>query len=247
MAVNFSRHRIGHPLGWASVWGSAWAIVWASVWASVCLSVAVAIGVWGALFPEVRSSQITINLFVRDSGNEYLDSVARAIDVLFSPTSATILTLALAVAWGVLRKSLRTGVGFALAVVLTWLPIEILKIIFHQSRPVGIQILEGIGVVNPQSSFPSGHVGFAIALSFAVLLIVPAGRARGFLVAALTALIVLVAVTRVYAGVHYVSDTVGSVGAAAVGMLLFIQVWPRMWPLKSHEQSAHSLPSEKTS
>jgi len=209
--------------------------------------VALAIGVWGVIFPEARASQVNVNILVRENGNEALDSVSRAIDFVFSPTSATVLTLVLAALFGVVRKSLMTAVGFAMAVLMTWLPVEILKIIFHQSRPVGIEILAGIGAVNPQSSFPSGHVGFAIGISYALFLVIRSRPAKGYIVAALIAVVLIVAFTRVYACVHYLSDTVGSVFASAVGILLFTLLWPLLFSLMSHEKRVDSLSREKTS
>ena len=214
--------RIGHPLAWLIP----------------SLVIVLALGMWGVLFPEGRASQISINLFLRDNGNVVLDALARVVDFVFSPTAATALTIVLAVLIGMVRKSLMAAAGFALAVLLAWLPVEILKFVFHQSRPVDIQILEGIGAVNPQSSFPSGHVGFAIGISYALLLVVRPGRARGSIIAGLTALVMIVAYTRLYAGVHYLSDTVGSVFASAVGILVFTQLWPLVVTAKSPHSSA---------
>ncbi len=198
------------------------------LWIGVCLTGVLAIGLWGALSPDARLSQIRSTQFVSAHGNAVLDVISLAVDRVFSPTYATALTVFLAVLVGFLRRSVLTGVGFALAVLMTWLPVEIFKRIFHQGRPDQSNLLESLVSVNPQSSYPSGHVGFAIALSFALVLLIEKGRLRNRPVGALAALVVVVAYTRIYAGAHYFSDTVGSVFAAGLGIVIFTQVWPRV-------------------
>lgn len=190
------------------------------------VSAAFVIGIWGVLFPEVRTSQASINQFFGESGNQAVDVVAKTIDGVFSPASAIALTLVLAVIVGISRRSVIPAVGFSVAVLMTWLPVEILKIVFHQGRPEASHVLGSLVAVNPNSSFPSGHVGFAIALSYALLLLFRQGGPRTTVFVALTALVVVVAFTRLYSGVHYLSDTVGSVFAALVGILVFQQLWP---------------------
>jgi membrane-associated phospholipid phosphatase len=192
----------------------------------VCLVIVLVLGLWGVFFPDARSAQIALNEFLRGSGGGVFDRLAQFIDRIFSPPYAVGLTVVLVVTIGVIRRSLLPAVGCALAVLMAWIPVEALKIIFHQSRPPLSNLLDSLVPVNPQSSFPSGHVGFAVALSFAITLLLRPGQRKIIVATMLSALVAIVAVTRIYAGMHYLSDTVGAIAAAVFGILLFIQVWP---------------------
>jgi undecaprenyl-diphosphatase len=70
-----------------------------------------------------------------------------------------------------------------------------------------------VGIVPASASFPSGHAATAFAAAVAVALVYPRlGRP-------LLALAVVIAVSRVYLGVHYVLDVaVGTLLGIAVGI-----------------------------
>ncbi len=79
----------------------------------------------------------------------------------------------------------------------------------------------------PTSSFPSGHTAAAVALWFGLALILAFHfrhqLARAFFYGAATALVVAVAISRMYRGMHHVTDvTAGAVLGAAC---LAVAVW----------------------
>jgi membrane-associated phospholipid phosphatase len=88
-----------------------------------------------------------------------------------------------------------------------------LKDYFERARPpVADPSLDPIGVIPESASFPSGHAATAFAAAVAVGLLYPRLRRP------LLALAALVALSRVYLGVHFVTDiVVGSVLGAAIG------------------------------
>ena len=100
----------------------------------------------------------------------------------------------------------------ALAIVTAASLVTLLKEAFDRARPpVADTGLDPVGVVPASSSFPSGHAATAFAAAVAVALVYPRlGRP-------LLALAVVVALSRVYLGVHYVLDV-------AAGTLLGIAV-----------------------
>jgi undecaprenyl-diphosphatase len=79
--------------------------------------------------------------------------------------------------------------------------------------PVADPGLDPVGIVPASSSFPSGHAATAFAAAVAVALVYPRlGRP-------LLALAVVIAVSRVYLGVHYVLDVAaGTLLGIAVGL-----------------------------
>jgi undecaprenyl-diphosphatase len=98
----------------------------------------------------------------------------------------------------------------------TWLTTAVLKEVVHRARPpASLAMAHGSGF-----SFPSGHAANAAAAYLAVGLV--SGRRRWQ--AAGVALGVLVAVTRLYLGVHWLTDVLGglalgwawALGAAAL-------------------------------
>jgi len=108
----------------------------------------------------------------------------------------------------------RAACAAALAVTSAALLVTLLKDVFDRARPpVAHPGLDPIGIVPASASFPSGHAATAFAAAVAVALVYPRlGRP-------LLALAVVVAMSRVYLGVHYVLDVAaGTLLGIAVGI-----------------------------
>ncbi len=119
---------------------------------------------------------------------------------------------AAAVAW---RRGHPDAVLVCVLVVLARWPLTVLKPLIDRPRPAGLELRE----VATSESFPSGHV-LTIALGFGlwVLLaseLVPARHVSAVRVGA-AVVVLLAGVARVWAGVHWPSDAIGSVLWAAV-------------------------------
>jgi undecaprenyl-diphosphatase len=95
----------------------------------------------------------------------------------------------------------------------------LLKTLFHRARP---QLPWSPGA--PDYSFPSGHamnsLVFYLALAFVVWLM-PGRRAGLAALAGDLLLVLLIGVSRIYLGYHYVSDVIGGYSAG----LLWLLVW----------------------
>jgi undecaprenyl-diphosphatase len=105
----------------------------------------------------------------------------------------------------------------------------ILKLLFHRMRP---DLPWSPGVQD--FSFPSGHAmnSFTFYVGLAVVVWLVWGRRAGIVALAGGLLIVLlVGVSRVYLGYHYVSDVLGGYSAALLWLLVwaaaFIAIWRR--------------------
>lgn len=108
----------------------------------------------------------------------------------------------------------RAACAAALAVTSSALLVTLLKDLFDRARPpVANPGLDPVGIVPASASFPSGHAATAFAAAVAVALVYPRlGRP-------LVALAVVVALSRVYLGVHYVLDVAaGTLLGIAVGI-----------------------------
>lgn len=111
------------------------------------------------------------------------------------------------------RRRPRAAAAGLLAVGVAALLVTVLKDAFDRARPpLADATLDPIGIVPASASFPSGHSATAFAVAVAVGLVHP--RLRG----PLLALAAVVALSRVYLGVHYVFDVVaGTLLGVAIG------------------------------
>jgi undecaprenyl-diphosphatase len=111
------------------------------------------------------------------------------------------------------RKCLpRATVAAGVAVTTAALLVTLLKDLFDRARPpVADPALDPVGLVPASASFPSGHAATAFAAAVAVAIIYPRLRWP------LLGLAAVVAVSRVYLGVHYMLDV-------AAGTLLGIGI-----------------------
>lgn len=149
--------------------------------------------------------------------SDALTAVMMAIAVVFGPVVMPLIVLVFTVAWGVrarhawrpllLAGAMMVGVGLA----------QVIARSVQRRRPPVDQMMLG---ADHTFSFPSGHVlGAADFLLVTTFLLVSRGRWRraaapGFAAASLGVL--LVAVSRVYLGYHWITDAVASVSLSLV-------------------------------
>lgn len=112
------------------------------------------------------------------------------------------------------RGSARAMIAALAAVGAAGLVVTVLKQTFDRARPpLADATIDPIGLVPASASFPSGHAATAFAAAVAVGLIHPRLRLP------LLALAAVVALSRVYLGVHYATDVLaGSALGAALGV-----------------------------
>ncbi len=102
---------------------------------------------------------------------------------------------------------------------------QLLKVLVHRPRPQGSRLVEAPGL-----SFPSGHSMAAMAFyGYGIWLVrcgvcgLPFGAA---IEVALACVILAVGVSRVYLGVHYVSDVLGGFCLSFIWLILFVRLGP---------------------
>lgn len=116
---------------------------------------------------------------------------------------------ALVVAWGIFMKK---NIGFYLFGVLAVTAIvnQGLKFLFARPRPEGINLITKTGY-----SFPSGHTMAAVAFyGFLIYMIINSKinkAVKWILNIALVFLIINISISRIYLGVHYLSDIIAGV------------------------------------
>ena len=165
----------------------------------------------------------TVAQFFHQHGAPWLVDVFET--VTFFGSASTLAGLGVAVALmltGLRRWSLLLGWAAALAG--TGLLNTTLKGVIRRLRP---QLPEP-WVTEQGWSFPSGHaMGSFVAYGFLAYLltrITPTNFARRTTVAALAVLVLLIGFSRIYLGVHFLSDVIGGYAAAAVWLTFCILV-----------------------
>jgi len=132
------------------------------------------------------------------------------------PVVATVVA-ATAIWAAVRRRWIDAGAlvgGMVLSVVL----VHVAKAAYDRTRPLGALVHAD------ESAYPSGHTAYAVALVACATVLVGAGVGWAGRFAAVTvaaALVVVVAATRVYLGVHYLTDVIGG---AALGIAIWALV-----------------------
>ena len=200
--------------------------VMAAVWASIALCVAVVallgVGVRSRFDPQLQlDAEVSEALYAGDHRAAALDWL---LEVLTAPgLSAFRFVLALPVlALLVGRRAWRTALWVLTAVVLVGPLTAALKEYFGRVRPA----FEEGGARYDSLSYPSGHSsGIAALVAVALILAWPllGAVARRAWVAAGVVLVLLVGLTRIWLGVHFLSDVVGG-WAVGVGLTLLIAV-----------------------
>ncbi|MDL9937695.1 phosphatase PAP2 family protein [Gordonia sp. ABSL1-1] len=151
-------------------------------------------------------------------------SVVLILTALFSPALVPVWAVALAVSMFAIDRRVQRGVAVLGSVVVASAVAEVIKLIVARPRPPALDQINGFEAT---LSYPSGHVTGTAALLVAVALVLTATAARAARVGALFAALavtVLIACTRLYLGVHWLTDVsaglVIGVGSAAMVVAL---------------------------
>ena len=143
-----------------------------------------------------------------------MDIPFRGITELGSTVGVIIITLLIFVITAITRKYFFTvGLPVAITVIISPIVNRIIKNLLDRPRP------EFKVLFADESSFPSGHaqnnMALYIGLLLCLLLVVTAPKWRLIFKIAFITLPLLIGITRIYFGVHYISDVIAgwSMGA----------------------------------
>jgi membrane-associated phospholipid phosphatase len=148
-------------------------------------------------------------------GPVWLVDCARAITFFGNASTLAVIGLLVALALA-LRHRWSLFLGWMAALFGAGVLNIYLKYVFQRVRPQ----LPGAWVTAPGWSFPSGHaMSSFVAYGFLIYLVVhlfPPAFLRRIFVLIFICLIILIGISRIYLGAHYLSDVVAGYAAAAV-------------------------------
>ncbi len=193
---------------------------------AVVIIAVIVVGILVTKSPSYTAAETHLLAAIAATRVPWLVSVSLFLDWVFSPPIAIIVGLVSAGVVFTVSRSWVTMLHFAVLVLGTWLSSEVVKVIVHRPRPAA-NVADTL-VPNPDpDSYPSGHVCFAIALGFAILVLVARSRVR-VLVAILAIILSLVtSASRVYLAIHYPTDVVASIVFAAAAFIAIETLWQR--------------------
>ncbi len=178
--------------------------------------------VLGALADEVAEQEANAldafaNPFLHGLASPGLDAAMGAATFMGSTPAIPLLLLAAGLGLIAIRRR-REALFLVAAIGGSFALNQLLKLVVHRPRP---QL--AWAQVQPEFSFPSGHTqnGLVFYLALALIVWVIAGRRAGVVaVAAAAILAVLIGVSRIYFGFHYLTDVVGGYFAGLAWLLI---------------------------
>ncbi|MCY0906145.1 phosphatase PAP2 family protein [Arthrobacter sp. H14-L1] len=198
--------------------------LWWIALAAAVFAAAVAVGLMvkgaGAMTPELG-----VDVALSQERNPVLTGMSLAINTGLGPAGAVIILLLVCLFLLVIRRNLMRALAFGSVVSVGWLSSEVGKRLVERIRPPDGAVHALISE-RGTDSFPSGHTAFAVALVWAVVLVIGSTASRqGLLLGIGAVFVALVAFSRLYLGVHYLSDVLGSVFIASAAILAWLPIW----------------------
>lgn len=188
-----------------------------------------ALGFVVKLVPALGTAQLPLDSALNRRNSPSLDTIALALDKLDQPlVVGVILLVVFGVMW--VFKGWRRSLGIVVVAGAGWVTCLAVKYAVHLPRPdltdVPHQLLKSASTL----SYPSGHVAFVAALGAALVMVISRRAARVVIAIVFAVLAVVVAASRLYVGVHYLTDTVGGLVNGIAGALLFAGLWNLLAP-----------------
>ena len=183
------------------------------------------IGALGQVAPATLVAQFSFDKFLNASGNGLADAIAFAAGEVYSPKFAVAITLISAGLVWWLGKSRLDAIAVVAIIAFGWLPAEAFKLLINEARPNQSELSHLVVAQEIDNAFPSGHVCFAIAFGYAMFLLAKPTRLRTLVAVLWPVSVLVMAWARLYSGVHYATDVLGSVFASMAGLVLLGFIW----------------------
>ncbi len=168
---------------------------------------------------ELYIDKLAYHLFIEKLRNDKLTTFMKLATKLSNPEVMIVIAIISILFCIKLIKNKKLSLGIILNLAGITLINQILKFIFRRERPTGYRLIEMSGY-----SFPSGHA--MASLAFYGLLIYITKRLvknkylKILLITINIAIIILIGVSRIYLGVHYLSDVLTGYSISIIYLLI---------------------------
>jgi membrane-associated phospholipid phosphatase len=166
---------------------------------------------------------VVLGRWLEAHGTEPGEAILSGVTTLGAPLLYAVVIVA--VLWFAWRREWRSAVALALAsgggVALS----NLLKVVFHRGRPATVVEF----IPHPSWSFPSGHaLNSVVSYGFLTILLldrITDRRKRAAIVIGAAIMILVIGFSRLYLGVHYLSDVTGGWIAGAAWLLVCVSAY----------------------
>ena len=184
---------------------------------------------------ELYIDKLAYHLFIEKLRNDKLTTFMKLATKLSNPEVMIVIAIISILFCIKLIKNKKLSLGIILNLAGITIINQILKFIFRRERPTGYRLIEMSGY-----SFPSGHA--MASLAFYGLLIYITKRLvknkylKILLITLNIAIIILIGVSRIYLGVHYLSDVLTGYSISIIYLLITTKLLNKykVFPLISH-------------
>ncbi len=180
--------------------------------------------------PGPTGGDVTMADFMADIRTDWLTSVMKVVTAFGSGAAIILVTFATSI-WLGMRRHWPELIVLVVGTILIFIGIDVIKDEVARPRPES-------GLVSaPGYSYPSGHSAHAVTYAFIALTIAirvrPGMQRAAGLVTAGIAVAVVIGLSRVYLGVHYMSDVSGGWGLGVAVFALPVGGRRRRHPLSA--------------
>lgn len=169
-----------------------------------------------------------------------LDAVALAIHTGLDGMSAWFFLALVSVAVWAIRRSWTAALFVVMLTVGGWALTSMMKGAVGRQRPDPAVLADPlVPSLTGFTSYPSGHTAFAVSLAIAVSVVMFRTRWSTITIVGAGLFGVIVGLSRVYLGVHYVSDIVASVALSIAAALLLTGLTNGLTKLMGSWREAH--------
>ncbi|WP_020145341.1 phosphatase PAP2 family protein [Terracoccus sp. 273MFTsu3.1] len=165
-----------------------------------------------------RTGELGLDVLISGHRDRLLTVAAELVDVgLGTRIAPVLLRVGCGVVW---TRDRFAAVTIGVLTVVGWLSVEVGKVLVHRPRPPAAAV-HALVAETAADSYPSGHTAFAAATVFAVVAaLVLTGRSTRVAWAVGLPVVAVVALSRLYLGVHYLADVAASVVFAGASVLV---------------------------
>lgn len=187
--------------------------------------VTLALGFTIKWLPQFRNAEFGIDQFLSRHHSPALNGIALTIQVLLSPIGILDTLIVVFLFLLLVRRSPVNAIAVVSVAGIGWLSSEVFKIVVAQPRPNQALLQNSLIPEGGTGSFPSGHTTFAVAFAIACYFLARQTRWSKATLAGGILFVTVVGLSRLYLGVHYPSDIIGSVLVAATTTSVVTVLW----------------------
>lgn len=177
--------------------------------------------------PSIMATEFRFDQLLSRNHDGPLNAIALGVDTAFAPSGIIAILAVIFLYLLLIRRSPVNAVAVCSVAAIGWLSSEIFKIIVAEPRPNSQLLQNPLLASDGSDSFPSGHTTFAVAVAIALYFLARNTKWSTFAFIGGLVFALAVAASRIYLGVHYPSDTLGSFLVAITAITFYAGLWNR--------------------